>query len=56
MVYINNQRYLERKINGTTSNVNNPAKRNWWFGKIGSIWLGRINIPERLQDKRLQNN
>ena len=53
MVYINKQGYLERKIGGTLTNVNDSSKRNWWFGKFGTIFLGAINIPEHLQGKRI---
>jgi len=53
MVYINKQGYLERKINQSTSKVNDSSKRNWWFGKFGTIFLGAINIPEHLQGKRI---
>lgn len=51
MVYINKQGYLERKIK--LSKVNKSSMRNWWFGKVGDIFLGKINIPERLQGKRI---
>ena len=53
MVYINNQGYLERKTISKVKGGNQSSKRNWWFGKNDSIWLGSINIPERLQGKRL---
>ena len=53
MVYINKQGYLERKIGGTLTNVNDSSKRNWWFGKFGTIFLGAINIPQHLQGKRI---
>ena len=54
MVYINKQNYLERKVNGTINQINLPSKKNWWFGKFGIIWLGRVNIPERLFGKQIR--
>ena len=54
MAYINKQGYLERKTRSKSCRGGNQAsKRNWWFGKINSIWLGRINIPKELRGKKL---
>ena len=55
MAYINEQGYLERKTKSKgCRGGNQSSKRNWWFGRFGSIHLGKINIPKRLQGKKLR--
>lgn len=61
MVYINNQRYLERTTHGGKRNGNGKGTvRNWWLLKLNnktgssSLNIGSIHYPSHWVGKRIR--